>query len=104
MARQQLTYKCGSCGKTHTYKREDVEDNSLIANIWGDKRHTWPVWAICSDCWEKRNENNKMWPEMKGPKREVNCDSCEFEVELPDILFKSERDSFKCPDCGSRVR
>jgi len=97
--RNELKYKCSECGKTYTYDREEVKGNSLISKIWGDHRHAWPVWAICSDCMEERNESNLMWPVAKGPKREMSCHLCEFEIEYPEVLLEEE-DEFKCPQCG----
>lgn len=99
MSRQSLQYECERCGKTYTYNREEVEGNSIKNKLWGDERHPFPVWAVCSECMEE-NETGLMWPtEVSGPTREMSCHLCEFEVEYPEALLETE-DDFKCPKCG----
>jgi len=98
MSKQTLKYECEECGKTYTFDRGEASDK-IKDVIWKDHRHAFPVWAICSDCMEERDESNLMWPEAKGPKREMSCDKCEFEVEYPEVLLEEE-DDFKCPKCG----
>ena len=105
MSRQTLKYTCSECGKTYTYTREEVKDNSLISDIWGDHKHPFPVWAICSDCYEERNESNLMWPQsVPGPRADMSCNVCDFEVRYPKaLLLNGGEDSFSCPKCEGEV-
>ena len=98
--RQTLQYTCQKCDNSYTYDREEVENNSIKNRLWGDTRHAFPVWAVCSECMEKRDESNLMWPtDVSGPTREMSCHLCEFEIEYPEALLEAE-DDFKCPKCG----
>lgn len=103
MSRQQLTYECPDCGESYIYDREEVKDNSLKNRIWGDRLHVWPVWAICSNCFEQGTGQQKMWPQIKGPKREMTCNLCDFQVDYPEALLHGEDDGFNCPHCGGIV-